>query len=130
MADALPQLDLYTTILRVKDIQRSVAWYCDVLGLHPERNDSTYRLMTLVSSSGQRLTLREIDKEHVIVPSGLFGSYVVFITSDANATYAQMTARGQKVSSIQDHPGVRLFWIYDPDDHPLCILQFVIDWNL
>jgi len=119
----------YTTILRVRDLERSVEWYRDVLGLQPVNRDFQYRLVDLVSARGQRITLRELNDDKPIIKSGLRSAYEVFITANADEAHSQLLAQGETVGEVEDHPGVRLFWVEDPDGHPLCILQFVIDWN-
>jgi catechol 2,3-dioxygenase-like lactoylglutathione lyase family enzyme len=122
-----PQLDLYTTILRVSDLEKSVAWYADVLGLTPNYHDDAYRLTELTGVKGQRIILREL-KERPIKNSGLDGVYVVFLTASAVESHDDFVRRGLHVGPVQDQPGVRLFWLFDLDKHPLCILEFAVDW--
>jgi catechol 2,3-dioxygenase-like lactoylglutathione lyase family enzyme len=129
MSEPVVSVDLYTTILRVRNLDRSLEWYRDVLGLAPVSQDMQYRLADLRSPKGQRITLREVLDDKPIVPSGLRGTYVVFLTANADEAHDELARRGYKVGSVQDHPGVRLFWLFDPDEHPLCLLQFVIDWG-
>lgn len=128
MNESFPRPELYTTILRVRNLERSVEWYSEIFGLKPAHLDFQYRLVDLLGAKGQRITLRETLSGGAVEPSGLHSAYVVFITPNADETHAILEQRGEKVEPVQDHPGVRLFWVYDPDGHPLCLLQFVIDW--
>ena len=129
MNETTPRPELYTTILRVRNLDQSVQWYCRIFGLQSEHHDNQYRLAVLRASSGQTIALREVAADRKISPSGLNSAYVVFMTPDADQTHDRLAGQGEKVGSVQDHPGVRLFWLYDPDGHPLCVLQFVIDWG-
>jgi catechol 2,3-dioxygenase-like lactoylglutathione lyase family enzyme len=128
MSDAVPSPELYTSILRVSNLERSMEWYAEAFGMKPHNPDPSYRLVNMISSSGQRITLRE-QTDKPITPSSLHGMYVVFLTTNAEALRADMLRRGYKVGPVQDHPGVRLFWVFDPDQHPLCILEFMIEWG-
>jgi len=129
MNEPFPWPELYTTILRVRNLDESVAWYGRVFGLVPEHNDLRYRLAVLTGSKGQRVTLREAGADRSIGLTGLNSAYVVFMTPNADETHAQLVKQGERVGAVQDQPGVRLFWVHDPDGHQLCILQFVIDWG-
>ncbi|HEY3293900.1 MAG TPA: VOC family protein [bacterium] len=129
MNEPFPRPELYTTILRVRNVEESVAWYRRVFDLSPEHYDARYRLAVLSGVKGQRITLREAAGGQAVTTSGLHSVYVVFMTPSADESHARLTEMGEKVSEVQDQPGVRLFWLYDPDGHPLCILQFVIDWG-
>jgi catechol 2,3-dioxygenase-like lactoylglutathione lyase family enzyme len=129
MNETPPRPELYTTILRVRNLEQSLEWYCRIFGLQPDLKDNQYRLAVLKGGTGQTIALRESPADHKITPSGLNSAYVVFMTPDADETHDRLAGQGEKVGSVQDHPGVRLFWLYDPDGHPLCVLQFVIDWG-
>jgi catechol 2,3-dioxygenase-like lactoylglutathione lyase family enzyme len=129
MSDSALSLELYTTIIRVRNLERSVEWYQNVLGLKQMTRDLHYRLVELAGEKGQRIALRELNDGKPVATGGLRSTYVVFMTPDVDEVHARLERQGHKVEPIQDHPGVRLFWLYDPDNHPLCILQFVIDWD-
>jgi len=129
MSDSTLPLDLYTSILRVKNLERSLAWYENVLGLRSITRDTHYRLVELAGEKGQRIALRELNDGKPVATAGLRSMYPVFLTPDADAKHAELEAQGHRVEPVQDHPGVRLFWLYDPDNHPLCILQFVMEWG-
>jgi catechol 2,3-dioxygenase-like lactoylglutathione lyase family enzyme len=126
--DVPPQLELYTTILRVSNLERSVEWYSKVFGLQPVYRDLSYRLASMVGGKGQRITLREATGNRAVEPMRLEGAYVVFVTTDAEAMHNDLIQRGFSVGSVEDHPGVRLFWVPDPDGHQLCVLQFLFDY--
>jgi catechol 2,3-dioxygenase-like lactoylglutathione lyase family enzyme len=126
--DVPPQFELYTTILRVTDLERSVQWYSEVFGLQPVYRDVGYRLVSLVGGKGQQITLREATGNRTIEPTGLDGAYVVIVTTDAETTHENLINRGIGVCPVESHPGVRLFWVPDPDGHRLCVLQFMFDY--
>jgi catechol-2,3-dioxygenase len=124
-----PPLELHATILRVSDLEHSMEWYCNVFGLKPLNHDLSYRLATLVGENKQKIILRELKSGHAVVPSGLYSAYALFLSPDVVETHENFQQRGLKVSPVQDLPGVRIFYVYDPDDHQLCVLQFVIEWE-
>lgn len=110
-----PPLELYTTILRVSDLDRSVEWYRDMLGLQPSYRDYGYRLVTMTGEKGMQVTLREAAPGVPVVPTRLNSAYVVFISPEVDAAHAHFSALGCKVGPVETRPGVRLFALLDPD---------------
>ena len=118
--------DLYTTILRVRDVSRSVAFYERVFDLQTEFRDLRYPLASLTTESGMRLTFWEAAADESLSVMTPASGFVSFITPDAAASRAEMARRGATVSPLDDsRVGVRFYWVTDPDGHSVLVLQLL-----
>jgi catechol 2,3-dioxygenase-like lactoylglutathione lyase family enzyme len=121
--------ELFATVIRVRDLERSVEWYSRVLGLVPGRRDVPFRVVDLQSAKGQRISLRELSADDPLVPLDVHSAYLFFVTPSADSTHEWMLAQGEKVGPLQDMPGIRHFWVSDPDGHEVRILEFIAEWG-
>jgi len=112
--------DIHHVSLNVSDVERSVAFYCDVLGLselpRPRlRNPGAW----LDAGNGRQIHLIRAD-----VPDDL-GQHVSFAVADLDATVAALTDAGVRISSPV-HVGdtaLRQSFANDPDGNRLEFTQ-------
>lgn len=127
MLDLPESLDLYTTILRVRDLEVSERWYADVLGMKFIYRDLSYPLVSMVGPGGARLTLWKIDEGLSVEPVGYQAAFPTFVTRDVSTTHAELERKGAKVEPVDSgKSGVLFFWVLDPDGHRLLVLQMLI----
>ncbi len=118
---------LHSTVLRVTNLENSIEWYQRILGLSPVYRDFSYRLVNMVGEQHQQLTLWEALDKKTVLTSNINGIYPVVATPDAVAYREELIQRGAKVGPIEHDEGLTLFWILDPDDHKIVVLQFLIE---
>jgi catechol 2,3-dioxygenase-like lactoylglutathione lyase family enzyme len=110
-----------TCALSVTSLDRSIAWYRDVLGF-----ELLYRLEDLawceLSTGVERVNLGLSEVEEA---GGKGGATLTFGVKDIEAAKAQLDASGiRQDGPIRDIPGmVRLLTFYDPDDNALMLYQ-------
>jgi catechol 2,3-dioxygenase-like lactoylglutathione lyase family enzyme len=119
-------LHLHTTMLLVKNLERSQAWYEEKLGMTVVRHDGFYKAVTLISPNFNRVTIWEPEQgdiPRIPVPPA---SYGVFVSDDLEQDRRTLVARGVAATDIDvSFQGVHLFWISDPDGHRFCVVQFM-----
>lgn len=115
-SDARPTLGGITPILRVADLDASIRYYVDCLGLALQwRADQ----MASVGRDGAALMLNAGDQGHA-------GTWVWISASDVDALYAELGRRGARLR----HPPTNYPWgsrecqVTDPDGH---VLRFGAD---
>jgi uncharacterized glyoxalase superfamily protein PhnB len=116
--------------LTVKDLQKSLAWYGDVLGLGVERSvDRDGKLVFVAMKAGDaRISLNQDDGakgwERV---KGLGFSINITVTEDIDAIANRIKASGGKLDSEPvDAPwGARFFSLTDPDGYKLGMLKWL-----
>jgi lactoylglutathione lyase len=106
---------LWTT-LRVADLDRSLKFYQEVVGL-PVRHRLTQPGMTLVFlGEGETLVELIFDPKQTAVDLGQHVS-LGFQVADLDATLADLKARGIEITGgpVQAGPRMRFFFVKDPD---------------
>lgn len=106
-----------TVIVRVKNIADSKQWYTEKLGLIPQWEDPTLKLVVMNTGSPTSLTLWETDAE--ILSSRDGSSYPIFRTLNAADTRSAMTASGVVADPLITDHAVTYFRFYDPDGNVL-----------
>ncbi len=114
--------------LTVKDLQKSVAWYQDVVGFGVERTYESNGKLTLVSlkAGDVKINLNQDDgKKGWDRVKGLGFSINVWTPEDVDAIANSIKANGGTLDSEPvDAPwGARFFRITDPDGYKLAILK-------
>ena len=117
----LQQVQLATVVLRVADLERSVEWYRDMLGMSPIHKGvdgdtppyAVYDVSGVIVTvwqlfPGQRRNAEENDRN----------SYVITVyDGDIVALRDSLVARGVKADEMRDSKNNRFFWFYDLDDN-------------
>ena len=110
-----------TCSIGVADLDRSIGWYRDVLGL-----ELLYRLddqaWCELKTAVERVNIGLSQVEHA---GGKGGATLTFGVTDIEAAKAELDARGVRQDGpIRDIKGlVRLLTFYDPDDNALMLYQ-------
>ncbi len=112
------------TMLRVRDLEASLAFYCGFLGLQQtgrrEIGDEA-TLVFLADDSGRELLELTFNKDgRDYEPGNQFG-HVAFLTADLDAVVAEVERRGWWYRR-SPRPG-RYIFIKDPDGYDIEILQ-------
>ena len=110
-----------TCAMGVSDLDRSIAWYHDILGF-----DLLYRMEEIawceLKTGVERVNLGLSQVEEA---GGKGGATLTFGVQDIEAAKADLDSRGiRQDGPIRDIPGlVRLLTFYDPDDNALMLYQ-------
>jgi lactoylglutathione lyase len=122
---------LIHTMIRVLDLDKSLKFYADVLGLRPShtldfpdfalvylRNDETDVEIELTHNKGQTDAYTH----------GTGYGHVAVVVSDAAATHAALTAKGYQPAAVKefkrgDELLARFFFIQDPDGYKIEVLE-------
>jgi predicted enzyme related to lactoylglutathione lyase len=120
-----PLLALYSTVVRVRSLEPSLQWYETVLGLRTAFRDPFYKLRVLSDDRGHLITIWEMENDSPPVTTQRNGSYLVIVTPDIDLARREIVRRGGEPEEITTPPGLRLFWLADPDGHRHAIMQFM-----
>ncbi len=110
-----------TCAMAVTDLDRSIAWYRDVLGF-----DLLYRLEDNAWCELKTAVERvNVGLSQVEEAGGKGGATLTFGVEDIEAAKAELDSRGVRQDGpIRDIPGlVRLLTFYDPDDNALMLYE-------
>lgn len=110
-----------TCSLGVSSLDRSIPWYCDVLGF-----ELLYRLEQIAWCELKTEVARvNVGLSEVEEPGGKGGATLTFGVTDIEAAKAELDRHGiRQDGPIQDIPDmVRLLTFYDPDDNALMFYQ-------
>ena len=110
-----------TCAMGVSDLDRSIAWYRDILGF-----DLLYRAEDIAWCELKTAVARvNIGLSQVEDPGGKGGATLTFGVEDIEAAKADLDSRDiRQDGPIRDIPGlVRLLTFYDPDDNALMLYQ-------
>jgi catechol 2,3-dioxygenase-like lactoylglutathione lyase family enzyme len=110
---------LDTLLLRVRDFERSRAWYETHLGFAPSFVDPQERLVIFELGGATSLTLSELKRGEVLPPPGFAGPFPIFLTDDIVQTREHLLDQGVEVEMIQQSSGVIFFGFFDPDGNRL-----------
>jgi catechol 2,3-dioxygenase-like lactoylglutathione lyase family enzyme len=110
-----------TCALGVTDLDRSLAWYRDVLGF-----ELLYRLDDIAWCELRTAVERvNVGLSEVEEAGGKGGATLTFGVTDIDTAKAELDSRGVRQDGpIRDIPGlVRLLTFYDPDENALMLYQ-------
>lgn len=109
-----------TVIIRVSNLDRSLSWYRDKLGLEVQFEDPGLRLAVLDTGGASSLTLWE-----TIEPVSPASVFPILKTFDAQECRTQLRAAGVETGDLLEDPGVKYFTFCDPDGNKLEACQVV-----
>ena len=106
-----------TVIVRVNDLEQSMAWYQDKLGFTTVWSDQQMKLVILDTRGAVSITLWQTDQK--IESHKDTASFPIFKTPDVNSLYEHMKSQGVVVEPIIRDEYVAYFVFYDPDGNIL-----------
>lgn len=116
--------------VRVTDIDRSIAFYCGILGIPEkfrlEKEDAGIRLVYLEVAPGQFIELFPGAEGPYDVPKTSAWVHLCLEVDDIQATYRELTSRGlvARGEPILGADGSWQFWTNDPDGNQIEFHQF------
>ena len=100
--------------IRVADMERSIAFYTDVIGLKIQRDRRPQAPIVFLAE-----TPDEVPAELIEEPDNSYAGHGVdigFHCNDVRKAYGEMEAAGYELSSLRNpRPGVYFFYVKDPD---------------
>ena len=118
---------LYSTVIRVRNLERSREWYETVLDFRVTFVDPHYPLLTLTHADGRTITVWQIEDGITPICTHRNGAYLVFMTPDIEAARREMIRRGGQPEATGNYPGLNMFWLQDPDGHHHAVMQFALE---
>jgi catechol 2,3-dioxygenase-like lactoylglutathione lyase family enzyme len=113
----------------VADVERSIAWYRNVLGFerrHPEWG--TYPAMVCTGSTCVALFELESGKRSASEAEELGMRHLAFRTDRAGFEQAQMELKKRAIDFVfQDHGSAHSIYFRDPDDYELEITTYELN---
>lgn len=114
--------------LTVRDVEKSVRWYTEVLGLQRMHEEAWGSFPAVVGIGGTSLALFPVKGAEPSGPAGpdaICARHIAFRTDRDNFARAResLTAGGLAVTE-QDHQIARSLYINDPDGHELEITTY------
>lgn len=114
--------------LAVRDVERSAAWYCDVLGME-RRHEELYGSFPAVVAVGDTwVALFPVQGDDPKPPPDkqtLAARHVAFRTDRSGFEAAQQELRGRGIDfEFQDHEIAHSIYFLDPDGHELEITTY------
>jgi len=118
-------MKLAHTMIRVRDLERSIAFYRDFLGLREVRRKDLGDaiLVFLADDAGHHhieLTFNKDGRDYEL--GNQFG-HLAFVTGDLDAVIADVEGKGWKYRGSRPETGSRYIFIKDPDGYDIEILQ-------
>jgi catechol 2,3-dioxygenase-like lactoylglutathione lyase family enzyme len=105
--------------LTVADMQRSVAWYVEKLGLRAGQAWEQFAELEIPEIPYLKIGLKVLP-----TPGGSGGEVTTFVVTNITATRQQLVDRGVQVDSTKDLPdGVQLAFFKDPDGNRFVLRQ-------
>lgn len=111
------QKGTYGTMYFVNDMQKSVAWYKDKLGLKPSWESEGWTEFPINNHS---ICL------HLLTPDkkGLAAGYAIIRVSDLKGVVAELKNRNVRMDDIAEvHPGAYAVKLYDPDGNVVSLYE-------
>ncbi|MBL8774369.1 MAG: VOC family protein [Acidimicrobiales bacterium] len=126
-------------VLYVRDLERSVAFYRDVLGWKPAFPDAALPFPAMAFSSGRthhELLLIEVGPDAAAIPQGRrvglyhFGLKVGDSDDELREALATVQAAGVPIAGASDHTVTHSLYIHDPDGNEIELYIDVpgVDW--
>jgi catechol 2,3-dioxygenase-like lactoylglutathione lyase family enzyme len=121
-----PNFVFGTIIYRVRDVQRSLQWYEDGLGLiafdvHTKDPNDTHALFAIGNAI---LTLWQARPDEELGELGAIASpHVVWLVGDLEAVHAELRERGVEPQPIFAYGKYRQFYMFDPDGNRIEVAQ-------
>jgi catechol 2,3-dioxygenase-like lactoylglutathione lyase family enzyme len=107
------------TIVRVRNVDASVAWFRDVLGVEPLHvgADGPEHPIAAFSLGGTIISLWQLPPgEERVRGDNRRNTYVALVTERDPATVRdELAGRGGDVGELQQSAGNDFFWFHDPD---------------
>ena len=111
--------------LAVKDVQKSVAWYQEVLGLERLYEDVWGDFPGVVGIGDTSVAFFPTDDPEVLLPPGLPIHHLAFRLDRANFKTAQEALRQKGIEfEFQEHKIVHSIYFYDPDGHLIELMTY------
>jgi catechol 2,3-dioxygenase-like lactoylglutathione lyase family enzyme len=114
--------------LAVKDVERSVAWYCDVLGLDRRYEEVWGNCPAFVGVGTTAIALFPVEGAHPQPSPGpdvLAMRHFAFRTNRANFAAAQKTLHDRGIPFHAEHHRIaESIYFHDPDGHELEITTY------
>jgi catechol 2,3-dioxygenase-like lactoylglutathione lyase family enzyme len=119
---------------RVRDLDRSLAFYCGILGFEEAfrlyRDDGSTWLVYVLVNDDTFIELFPGGEEQVeIGPKSIAYTHVSLAVDDMSATLAELRSRGLEATGEprQGRDGNYQFWITDPDGNRIELMQTMPD---
>lgn len=104
--------------LAVRDVQKSIEWYQELLGLERLYEETWGTFPGVIGIGDTSVAFFPTDHPRVALPVGLPIHHLAFRVDRANFNAAQETLRQKGIEfEIQDHRIVHSIYFYDPDGH-------------
>ncbi len=119
-------MKLYHSMIRVRDLDRSLAFYEEFLGLSEKRRHDIGDEATLVFLTDEdehyflELTWNKDNRDYQL--GNQFG-HLAFLTSDLDAVIANVEAKGWWYRKSKPAAASRYIFVKDPDGYDIEILQ-------
>lgn len=109
----------------VSDVERAKAFYTEKVGFHADHDHRVNESLRFVQLTppGSACSISIGEGITTMPPGSLSGLQVV--VDDAEATRAELAARGVEVSEVQDFPWGRFVFFNDPDGNGWAVQQIV-----
>ena len=111
---------------RVRDLETSLRWYHDVLGLEPFAKEDFDPLNTFAAFAigATPLALWQAQPGEELEITGTVGTtYVNLLTDDLEGMRAKLMERGAKLTQTLEHGRFRWFCTFDPDGNRIEFAQ-------
>jgi len=116
----LDDVEMATVVLRVADLERSVEWYREKLGLAPLHRgaDGNTPPYAVYDVSGVIVTVWQLwEGQDRANENNDRNSYVILVYGgDIVALHQRLVTAGVKTDAMRDSANNRFFWFYDPDN--------------
>ena len=114
--------ELHATVMPVRDLAKSLAWYRETLGLEPRRVVEGF-LAVLGTGGPTNICLYVPEDE-----THRDGSFPNFRSDDIEATRSHLESCGVRCTEISGGGGVAFFTFHDPDGNRIDVCEFGADW--
>lgn len=127
MDDAGIFRELHATVIPVTDLDRSVRWYGDVLGLMPRRTIEGF-LCVLGTGGATNICLYVPEAGDETPGGGGSGAFPNFRTDDIDATHAHLVRSGATCTEVGRGPELSWFTFFDPDGNRIDVCEYTEAW--